>query len=96
MGKLSLEILQVIKDTPCDEKSLCKKCVAKKPSSEIPSKDSGKKQNHQEMLANPIPSTSGIQKPYTFARSKINFTMDDLEDSGGEDNYILSSSSSEN
>ena len=32
-----------------------------------------------------MPSSSGVKKPYTFKRSKVNFTMEDLEESNEDD-----------
>ena len=38
-----------------------------------------------------VPSTSAVNKPYTFKRSKVNFTMEDLENSSEDDEFVPSS-----
>ena len=60
----------------CNENDPCRKCVNKKPCVES--------QQYQD-VSNSTPSTSGVKKLYSFSRSKVNFTMEDLENSSGED-----------
>ena len=74
--------LSVPKDEACDKNEKCKKCSNKVTSNDI------SMQQKKENIADSMPSTSGISKPYTFRRSKVNFTIEDLENSSEDDEFL--------
>ena len=61
--------LQIPKTNPCNEKDLCKKCRDK-----IASKGKAQLNQTKEKTEKESCSLSDIQKPYSFSRTKIDFT----------------------
>ena len=72
----------VSKKEPCNETAKCKKCLNKKESTDV-----AVTQLSPEKNSDPRPSTSGVKKPYTFARSRINLTIEDLENSSEDEDF---------
>ena len=75
--------LQMPKINPCDEKDLCNVCLDK-----TTSKGKAKAQlntTKEKKTEKDSCSLPDIQKPYSFSRTKINFTLEDLENSRDED-----------
>ena len=64
---------------PCNEKNKCKKCVESQiPTGALANKTKLKTSDEAGCLT---------QKPYNYERTKINFTLDDLENSSEDDDY---------
>ena len=81
--------IMISRNYPCDKYHPCKKCAEKKTSNESLINHFQTQQDKEDILQ-AKPSTSGVKKPYSFKRSKVNFTMEDLENSSGEeDKYSM-------
>ena len=68
---------------PCNEENKCKKCL-ECPISNINTSNNAKPKSSDD-------PTIKILKPYSYARSKVNFTMQDIDDPSDQDNYEIPS-----